>query len=292
MNEKNLIKLIIFIYLLIIISFYYFLKIPVKIVERECIGLKSFFPDVREDKFFRDNWEGSKFVNVNFEFLVVNKLMTKTEFFEILNEKKKEHKIFIEIHPFEDTGTYFIYKTKKGFKAVAVFYYKERTYWLDFYSSMPFNKYYEVMKKFLVNMEIDGKKVDENFIKKIEDFKIPSSIVTSTELLITIISSVFLFGILIIKLVFYIGFRKPKGIEGSMLEEKTFVTAKFKFARNNFPCYVCIKEGKIIGFSAGKKIFEKELKGIVLKGNRIYFEINGVEYSFNTSQPERWRIFL
>ncbi len=292
MNEKNIIKLIVFILLVIIVSLYYFLKIPVKMVHKETLGIKSFYPDVREERFFRNNWEGSKFVNINFEFLVVNKEMTKSEFKELLNSKKNEHKLFIDIYPFEDTGAYFIYKTKKGFNAVAVFYYKGRTYWLAFYSSMPFNKYYDVMKNFLINMEIDGRKVDEKFIKDIEDFKIPSSILVSTELFIIIFSSILFFTILIIIFVFYIGFKKPKGIEGAILEEKTFVTAKFRFTRSNFPAYVCIKEGKVLGFSAGKKIFEKELKDIKLIKNRIIFDIEGIEYSFNVSEPERWKIFL
>lgn len=292
MNEKNIIKLVVFIFLLIVFSFYYFIKIPVKMVEKECIGIKSLYPDVKEKKFFRYEWDGCIFINPFFDLLVVSKKMERAEFLEILNENRTEHKLFLNIKPFADSGSFFIHKTKNGFKAIQIFYYEDRTYWLDFYSSMPFNKYYEVMKTFLLNMKIDNKKVDEEFEKKIKEYKVPLSIIINSELFVLIISFIFIFVIFIILLTFQIGFRKPNDIKGVILEEKTFVTANFKFTRSNFPAYVCIISDKLYGFSAGKKVFEKDLKDIKLIKDKIHFDINGVEYSFRVSQPERWKIYM
>ncbi len=282
----------ILIYAILIISMYIFLKTPIRMVQKERLGIISLYPDVKEKIFEKNEWKGFLFSNNNFEFLIVSKKMKIEEYKGILNGEKRESKIYWDIQPFNDSGAYFLYKTKKGFKSVAVFYYKDKTYWAELYSSLSFDKYYNIMKDFLINMEIGNQMVNKDFVSELEKFKIPLSIVTSKESILLIISSIFLFTIFIVWIVFYIGFMKPKGVEGVFLEERTIVYTKTRFTNRSFPAYICVKDDKIMGFSAGKKIFEKELKDVELKDKKILFKIDGSEYIIPISHPERWRAFI
>jgi len=292
-NPNKIFTIIFIIFLFIISSTYYYLKLPVRMVEREFEGIRSFFPDVRMENFYKEGWKGKVFKNINFELRLLWKKMEREKGYSLMKGRFKESYRGFYFIAFGDTGIYVLWKRDKGYAIASVFYYKDRVYWIDIYSNQPFKKYKDVIDHLIKNMEIDGERFSGDLDGLLRNMRIPQSIIMRDEIFILILSGIFLYVFIILKLLFSFGFKRPKDLGMTIIEEKTIVSIKAGISRKNYPALVCIKDGKIIGFSGGKKIFEKDITSdIKMEGNKVSFSLNNAQYSFTVSETERWRIYI
>ncbi len=215
-------------------------------------------------------------------------------FYSGLKEKMDRAIYKTELELYEKGNFYYLKKGEKGAEFVVLFLKKDKIYWITLSTSNFFIRHSEILKKILVNLEIEGEKVSQKVEAQLDSAleNIPIPITKRGEFVFLMITGILILTQAFVLTIFMFIGKCPKELDKDiiMCSSHSYVETKTPFQIQVQPACICLKPGYLVVYVAGKKTMEISLEDIEwnLKKKQGKYQNN----IFKIPEIYEWRIHL
>ncbi len=295
---KNKKLLIIFVLIdLFLLGVLYFLFFRPIVYKKEVInGIVSQIPDWNFQSYSSATWKGRVY-RYFFSRLGIYWFNPSEphNFYSGWKEKMERAIYKTELELYDKGNFYYLKKGEKGAELVVLFLKKNKIYLITLSTSNLFIiRHSEILKKILVNLEIEGEKVSRKVEAQLDSAleNIPIPITKRGEFVLIMITGILILTQAFILTIFMFIGKCPKELDKDIIicSSNSYVETRTPFQIQVQPACICLKPGYLVVYVAGKKTMEISLDDIEwnLKKKQGKYQNN----IFKIPEIYEWRIHL